>query len=310
MERTQSLSRLPRRPDTGHKGTFGTALIVGGSARSVRMIGAPVLAAISAARAGAGLTRVLAPEPIINEILSVATHATGIAVPCESDGAMNSQAAIEVFDQQLGSVQAVAIGPGLGVDHVTRALALRAVGQERIAAVVDADALNALAEVREYWLDMRGQLILTPHPGEYRRLARPLGIALDPTDDAQRARAAGELARRLGAIVVLKGAHTVVSDGQRFWVSNTAQACLATGGTGDVLAGLIAGLVAQHPPNSLLAMAGRLQGPSLFELACIGVEAHARAAAAWVDRHGADAGMLALELTELLPRAVQSLREP
>ncbi|MCL4222648.1 MAG: NAD(P)H-hydrate dehydratase [Phycisphaerales bacterium] len=308
MERVDTLASLPGRPAAGHKGTFGTVLIVGGCARATRMIGAPALAAVAAARAGAGLTRVLAPELIINDILGSATHATGVAVPCDADGMMDGQAAITAFDAQLGVCQAVAIGPGLGLDQTTRALSMRAAGQERVAAVIDADALNALAEVRQFWRDMRGSLILTPHPGEFRRLAGPLGVTLDPTDAAQRADAAGEMARRLGAIVVLKGAHTVVSDGHRVWTSGAASACLATGGTGDVLAGLIAGLVAQHPPNPLLAMAGRAPGPSLFDLACMGVEAHARAAAAWTKHRDADAGMLAMELADLLPAAVASLR--
>lgn len=308
MERIETMPSLPPRPSSGHKGTFGTALIVGGCARATRMIGAPALAATAAGRAGVGLTRVLAPAPIINNILSNATHATGVAIACDPHDMMDRQDAVAAFDAQLGAVQAVAIGPGLGLDDTTMALSMRAVGQERVAAVIDADALNVLAETREYWLDMRGQLILTPHPGEFRRLAGPLGIGLDPTDDGQRPDAAGEMARRLGAIVVLKGARTVVSDGHRVWTSNAAHACLATGGTGDVLTGLIAGLVAQHPPSALLAITGRQKGPSLFDLACIGVEAHARAAAAWTHQHEADAGMLAMELADLLPAAVASLR--
>lgn len=308
MERVETLASLPPRRSAGHKGTFGTALIVGGCARATRMIGAPALAAVAAARAGAGLTRLLAPAPIINDILANATHATGLAIPCDADGMMDGQAAINALDAQLGACQVIAIGPGLGLDQTTRALAMRAAGQERVAVVIDADALNALSEAREYWLDLRGQLVLTPHPGEFRRLASPLGITLDPTSDDQRASAAGEMARRLGAIVVLKGARTVVSDGHRVWTSTAAEACLATGGTGDVLAGLIAGLIAQHPPDALLTLAGRPQAPSLFDLACIAVEAHARAAQAWTRRHAADAGMLAMELADLLPAAVHALR--
>ncbi|KAA0212571.1 MAG: NAD(P)H-hydrate dehydratase [Leptolyngbya sp. PLA3] len=308
MERVDTPASLPARPSAGHKGTFGTALIVGGCAQATRMIGAPALAAVAAARAGAGLTRVLAPEPIINEILGIAAHATGVAVACDAGGMMDAQAAITAFDGQLEACQAIAIGPGLGLDATTRALAMRAAGQQRVAAVMDADALNALAEAREYWLDLRGQLILTPHPGEFRRLAAPLGITFDPTKADARADAAGEMARRLGAIVVLKGARTVVSDGQRVWTSDAAHACLATGGTGDVLAGLIAGLVAQHPPSPLPAMTGPARGPGLFDLACIAVEAHARAAAAWTQQHGADAGLLPMELADLLPAAVASLR--
>ncbi len=97
---------------------------------------------------------------------------------------------------------------------------------------------------------LRASCVLPPDPGEFRRLAAPLGITLDPTDAVQRPGACAELARRLGAVVVLKGKGSVVSDGQRMWVCTHGAPCLATGGTGDVLTGRLASLGAQYVPVS------------------------------------------------------------
>ncbi|RMH13310.1 MAG: NAD(P)H-hydrate dehydratase [Planctomycetota bacterium] len=311
MDRLESLITLPPRPADGHKGTFGTALIVGGCAGRTRMIGAPALAARAAARAGAGLTRVLAPEPIVDHVLALAPHATAVAIETHDDGTLIGQSAIAALDEQLQHAQSVVIGPGLGAGETSKTLVLRAVGQEDVAAVVDADAINALVKVAEFWREIRGQIIFTPHPGEFRRLAQALGLSFELRDADSRIDAAGEMARRLGAIVVLKGAHTVVSDGQRYWVCGSACACLATGGTGDVLAGLLAGLIAQYPASAsdiLMAKTGRPQKPTLFELACVAVEAHARAGERWAELHGADAGLLPMELADLLPGVLQELR--
>ncbi|QKK07339.1 MAG: hypothetical protein HND58_03690 [Planctomycetota bacterium] len=154
-------------------------------------------------------------------------------------------------------------------------------------------------------------------PGEFRRLARALKIAHDPTDTAQRPLAAEALAQRLGCVVVLKGAGTVVSDGQRTWVCPHGHPCLATAGTGDVLSGVIAGLVAQwvRPPDPMLAklpeQARRALGGAsagggdatldLFDAARAGVVVHALAGERWAAAHDASAGLLAAELAALVP---------
>src|SRR5262249_28551276 len=135
--------------------------------------------------------------------------------------------------------------PGLGSGEGVKAASLRAVQREEIPVVVDADAINALADVPELVRDFRAAAVLTPHPGEYRRLAGSLGIRIDPVKPETRSDAAASLAQRLGCVVVLKGHQTVVSDGQRTWVNDTGGPELATAGTGDVLSGVIAGLAAQ-----------------------------------------------------------------
>ena len=138
------------------------------------------------------------------------------------------------------------------------------------------------------------RVILTPHPGEYRTLAGALGIDTDPVDPDRRADAARDLAGRLGCVVVLKGAGTVVSNGIDTWTNDSGNVALATAGTGDVLTGVIAGLVAQG-------------GLSLYDCARLGVHLHGLAADRWTARHG-DTGLLASDLLDELPDTIAQLR--
>lgn len=312
--------RLPNRDNAGHKGDFGRVAVVGGCALArSRMIGAPALSARAAARSGAGLVRLLCPQGVLNEALTLADHCTGRALPCDAGGAMLASESVAVLDEEIESADVLVIGPGLGRGPGPAALALRAVQQKLTPVVVDADALNELSETPQLALDFHAPAVVTPHPGEFARLAGALGIAADTGDDATRSQAAEQLARRLGCVVVLKGARTVVSDGLQTWSDDTADSALATGGTGDVLAGLIGGLIAQHarPVTHELARSklgdrakrmpedGRL---SLFEIARCAVVAHARAAGLWREKHHADAGLTPGELADELPEAVTALR--
>lgn len=312
--------RLPPRAPAGHKGDFGRVAVVGGCALAgTRMIGAPALAAHAAARAGAGLVRLLCPGGVLNEALTIAPHATGVALPTDDGGALLASESVAILDEAFDNAHAVVIGPGLGRGAGPAALALRAVQQQRTPVVVDADALNELADMPQLALDFHAPAILTPHPGEFARLAGALGINADATNDASRADAAEQLAHRLGCVVVLKGARTVVSDGLRTWRDGTADSALATGGTGDVLAGLIAGLVAQHARPITHELARAKLGPraalvpednrlSLFDLARCAVIAHAHAAKLWRESHHANAGLTPMELADELPEAVTALR--
>lgn len=318
--------RLPARDPQGHKGTFGTVSIIGGCAHKpadddsasdgARMIGGPALSALAALRAGAGLARLLMPEPVLNAGLVIAPSATGVAMRVGDDGRIIAHHAARSLDEALASSDAMVIGPGLGVGPGEEAVSLRAVQQEDVPVVVDADALNNLAQVAELWRDFRAQAILTPHPGEFARLARSLAIGVDCKADPDAA--AAELARRLGCVVVLKGARTVVSDGQRGRSHDVSNPALATGGSGDVLAGVIAGLLAQHYKAPLIAgersmPSEKMGGLGLFDAACAGVVAHADAARSWCDTdpdHPLSGGMIATDLLDHLPRAVESLRTP
>ncbi len=312
--------RLPARDPAGHKGTFGVVAVVGGcAAAGVRMVGAPAMAANAAVRAGAGLVRLVCPAPVLGEAIALAPSATGRALPVNESGGVVPHEGAAVLDEVIGECSVLAIGTGLGAGLGAQTLALRAVQQDSVPAVVDADALNCLAQVPELSRDFRAAAILTPHPGEFRRLAQAFRIGDDPTDASRRPGAAEALAQRLGCVVVLKGAGTVVSDGHRTWVCDRGHACLATGGTGDVLTGAIAGLVAQFvkpadpllarlPERARAALSAAAPSLDLFEAARAGVLAHAIAGERWAERRGASAGLLPGELSDLLPECVESLR--
>lgn len=290
---------LPLRPSAGHKGTFGTVSVFGGCSRGdVRMIGAPSLSALGALRAGCGLAKLVMPAPVLEQAMGIVPSATGVALPVDEQGAIVPHEASAEVDRQCAASSCVIVGPGLGDGVQVEALALRAVMQDGVPVVVDADALNALARIPEFWRDFRAPAILTPHPGEFARLAKVLGITPSPTDPAARPAAAESLAQRLGCIVVLKGEGTVVSSGYDTWTCGAGHPCLGTAGTGDVLAGVIAGIVAQHVRTGL----------SLFNAARAGVLAHARAGEAWAAQARASGGMLATDLAALVPAEVERLR--
>lgn len=310
----EPLPILPARDARGHKGTFGTVGVVGGCALPAsRMIGGPALTAIAALRSGCGLAKLAAPTGVLDAMLTIAPSATGVALPTDADGAVISHEAARVFDSLTRASDCVAIGPGLGAGEGVRSLAFRAINQEDRPVVVDADAINALAELPEFHRDFRATAVLTPHPGEFRRLAQSMGLDLDPIHPGTRADAAATLARTLGCVVALKGAGTVVCDGVRVWVCNTNNPALATAGTGDVLTGVVASLIAQFHKRPIVAgertVTSEAQGGlSLFDCARLAVVAHSRAADAWEASRAATGGMLASELADLLPAAVESLR--
>jgi len=267
------------------------------------MIGGPALAAIAALRAGAGLARLVTPAPILDAALTIAPSATGRALPVDDAGALVPHLAAEALDAALVGCSCVAIGPGLGVSAGSAALALRSMGQTDRPVVVDADAINALAQTPDFARDCRAPAVWTPHPGEFGRLAGSLGIDADAAGESAERRVAAEaLAQRLGAVVVLKGAGTVVTDGLRSWVEHTADAAMATAGTGDVLTGVIAGLVAQWARPG-----ARDAALDLYDCARLGVAAHARAAAIWRAERRAPFGLVAMELADLIPAALATM---
>lgn len=309
------LPRLPARPRDGHKGTFGTVGVVGGCCArdQARMLGAPALAARAALRAGAGLAKIAAPDAALTEVVALCPSATGIALPTDAAGAITGHGAAEVLDGLAEDAACLVVGPGLGRGAGVDAVTVRAAGQDACPAVLDADALNALAALADYAQDIRGRVIVTPHPGEFRRLADPLKIAGDPTDDAARPHLAERLAQALGCVVVLKGARTVVSDGHRTWTCERGHPCLGTAGSGDVLSGLLGGLVAQFVPAPPIAPGIKMpvdpkRPLDLFQAACVGVQAHAIAGERWAADHDASAGLLAQELADELPAVIEAMR--
>ncbi|MEM8783230.1 MAG: NAD(P)H-hydrate dehydratase [Planctomycetota bacterium] len=299
-----SLPTLPARPAEAHKGTFGTVVMVGGCGT---MPGAPALTARAALRSGAGLVKLAADAATLSTALSVTPSATGVRLTGDPEA---DAASLQRADPEGRAV--LAIGPGWGVtpgvpDRRSELLGRLWRGPRPI--VIDADGLNVLAEMsRRGELDHEDEAspesphaprVLTPHPGEFRRLAaHPMAgepIDADPTSSTQRPLAAAALARAFQATVVLKGQHTVVGDRDttRVFRNATGNPALATAGTGDVLTGLIAGLIAQ--------------GAAPFEAARLGVFIHGSAADRWASRHG-HAGLLAHELCDGVPDVLNEMR--
>ena len=248
-----------------------------------------MLAARGGLRAGAGRAIVAVPEPLAADALAILPEATVVALPVGPDGELDASAAAEAIDAALAEATVVVVGPALG-----RSVAA---GQ-----VVDADAIRLFAGHVDAARDLRGTVVFTPHPGEALALAEALALDLDCVERATRPAAAIALAQRLGAVVALKGAGTVTSDGLRTWRCDRGNAALATGGSGDVLSGMVAAMLAQFGARSVGSDA---MPPAA--LAALAVEIHARAGDLWRDAHG-DAGALAHEIADLAPDAMRAMR--
>lgn len=295
----EPLPALPPRDSSGHKGTFGSVLVVGGCAHGPRaMLGGAMLAARGALRAGAGRAIAAVPAPLAREALVMLPEATVVALPVHASGELDASGAAEALDAAMREAAAIVVGPALGLGDSAGQVVMRlaAIGERPL--VLDADAIRAFAWHRDASLDLRGTAVFTPHPGEAAALAESLSLDLDCVERATRPAAAIALAQRLGAIVALKGAGTVVSDGLRAWRCDRGNAALATGGSGDVLAGVVGAFLAQFC---------RRGGMSAGEATALAVDAHARAGDLWRDAHG-DAGALAHEFADLLPQALRAMR--
>lgn len=269
---------LPARPADANKGTFGKVLILGGSAN---YIGAPGMAARAAYRSGAGLVAVGAPEPAVAALAGHLLETTWLLFPHEM-GVLSSDAA-PYIREEAANYNTMLIGPGWGREKTTRELLIKLLDDEttrpmrRVIGfgsstassespeigslpplVIDADGLNLLAQIDEWWMRLPEGTILTPHPGEMARLA-----GMDVQDvQSQRWRIAEDKAREWNVILVLKGAHTLIAapDG-RVGALPFKTSALAHAGTGDVLAGAITGMLAQglNPYDAAVA-AGYLHG--------------------------------------------------
>jgi len=286
-------SLLPERPPQANKGTFGRVLVVAGS---INYIGAAYLACSGAMRVGAGLVTLATTGRLQSILASKLTEVTYLPLP-ESRPSLLSQEAVRSIFRQLDQYNVLLLGCGMGQSEsaikVIRAILLGTTKTrpQLPSLVLDADALNILAMSPGWWNRLTEDAILTPHPGEMARLA---GITADDVQ-ADRLGIAKKMAAEWHKTIVLKGAYTVVAapDGQA-QVSHMANPGLASAGTGDVLSGAIAGLVAQ--------------GLSLFDAAACGVYLHGMAGEMVRDRLG-DAGMIASDLLVALPQVIKQLKE-
>jgi NAD(P)H-hydrate epimerase len=230
----------PRDPQQ-HKGDFGHLLIIAGSEGKM---GAAAMSALGALRAGAGLVTVAVPRSQNSIIQERVIEAMSAPVTETAEHTMDEAALPELLRLAAGK-RAVALGPGLSLHPKTQALIRALVPQLSCPVVIDADGLTALAGHEVVTTTRHAPTLLTPHPGEMGRL---LGCAADQVE-ADRPAAAREAARRYRAWIVLKGAHTLLADPDgRLWINTTGNPGMATGGTGDVLTGVIGSLLAQSIP--------------------------------------------------------------
>lgn len=285
--RAAAARRLPQRPRDGHKGRFGHVLVVAGSQGKT---GAAALAGLGAARAGAGLVTLACPASTLAVLAAARSELMTAPVPEAAGGCFGSEAEKPVLELAAAR-DVVALGPGVGRAPETRAFVRGVARALACPLVLDADGLVAFEGAPAELRARRAPTVLTPHPGEAALL-----LGSTPAEvNRDRLAAARRLAAETGAIVALKGAATVVADPEGFATVNpTGGPALASGGTGDVLTGVVAGLLAQ--------------GLAPRDAAALGVFVHGAAADRLAAARGA-VGLLAGEVAGALPDALRALGE-
>jgi len=281
MQLIESIPRLRERAFNAHKGDFGRVCIVAGS---VGMSGAAALSGLSALRGGAGLVRVATPRSVLPIVASIEPCFTTIPLAEDDAGRIGSEAMGAILDA-AGENDAMAFGPGVGVSAGLRAILEKLLEQEGLRLVIDADGLNNLAGLVDWPGKVKAMVILTPHPGEMKRLWAGCFREAMPDDRREQA---GRFAKRTGTVVVLKGAGTVVSDGERAYVNQTGNPGMATAGSGDVLTGVITALLGQ--------------GLSAFDAAVLGVYVHGSAGDIAAERVG-QVSLVATDIVDALGEA-------
>jgi NAD(P)H-hydrate epimerase len=278
MKRIVTLPPLPPRPIEGHKGMFGRVLVVGGGEG---MIGAPALAGTAALRTGAGLVQIATLKPILAATLSITPELIGL--PLSGTAMASLLKAAEAAD-------ALAIGPGMGQLPDAKARLMRLI-QLKQPMVLDADALNILAAEKRWPAKFNASAVLTPHPGEMKRLAKLLKRSDVPTDDDGRIELATVAATTFKQVLVLKGSRTVVTDGEKVYLNRTGDSSLSKAGTGDVLSGMLATLLAQ--------------GMDRFDAACAATWLHGKAGEIAGERLGRRC-VLARDVIDAIPAALKA----
>jgi NAD(P)H-hydrate epimerase len=282
---------VPPRSPASHKGSYGRVLVVAGS---TGMTGAASLTSEAALRAGAGLVTLAIPKslsPILEVKLS---EVMTLPLPETEAGSLAVSAAKTILEFAEKTKSVLAIGPGLSLHPETVALVHQLIKENRKQAlgfrmVVDADGLNALAQATELISLLGTEAVITPHLGEMARLTNtPI-----PSLEADRIRTAVDFAKEYGLTLVLKGAPTVVSDlNENVWINSTGNPGMSTAGMGDVLTGIIAGLMAQNMPSE--------------KAATLGVYLHGLAGDIAAESLGMP-GLIASDVLQAVPEAISSL---
>ncbi|MEZ6135616.1 MAG: NAD(P)H-hydrate dehydratase [Pirellulaceae bacterium] len=248
------LPALPPRAVDGHKGTYGTALLIGGSRG---MAGSIALSGMAAARTGAGLVRLAVPDRCLETVASYSPCL--MTIPLHEDLLGRIATRVDAFHSVVDKATCIAIGPGLGVTRELQVLLQELLQRAPCPLIVDADGLNNLAHIENWHQYCQCPVVVTPHPGEWSRLS---GVPANRRDE--QIAAAISFAKQHHVVVVLKGHHTVITDGRSTTINTTGTPAMATGGSGDVLTGVIAALICQ--------------GLEPRDAAHLGVYAHGKAA--------------------------------
>jgi len=281
MQVIDTIPKLKPRVADAHKGDFGKVCIIAGS---IGMSGAAALAGRAALRTGAGLVQVATPKSVLPIVASIEPSFTTIALPEDSLGRISAKAISPVLEA-AGQNDCLAFGPGLGISGALRSLLETLLEQDRLRLIIDADGLNNLTGIKNWPSQLKANLILTPHPGEMKRLWSALLREPFPPDRQQQA---VQLAQQTKTIVALKGAGTVVTDGQKVYINKTGNPGMATAGSGDVLTGIIT------------ALAG--QGLNDFDAAVMGVYIHGLAGDIAAENLG-QVSLIATDIIDALPEA-------
>lgn len=252
------------------------------------MAGAISLTSISALKTGSGLVTVAVPDRCLETVASFDPCLMTKPLSDTPAGAFAEQAA-EQLGEWTDSFDAVGVGPGMGTGVGAAGIVRWTLGGGK-PATLDADALNVLARMEAWPSLVRGPLVLTPHPGEWQRIS-----GVSPKDRDAQCRSAERIAAATGAVVLLKGTRTFVSDGQREYVNETGNPGMATGGSGDVLTGILTSLLGQ--------------GLAAFDAACLGAWIHGTAGDLAAESGGM-AGVTARDIAALVPAAVERATAP
>ncbi len=280
----RAIPRLPKRRNESNKGDYGRVLVIGGSAG---MIGAPALVGLAALRSGCGLAQIAVPQSIQQAVATLVPCATTLGLPATTSGAIAARAIATLRPPLKNWASVIALGPGMSRSRDGAKLVNEILKASTIPIVLDADGLNNAASNPNALIARRhAPLVLTPHPLEAQRLLDALSIKSNALSN--RREAATSLAKRTHAIVVLKGHQTLVTDGARLYTNHTGNPGMATGGSGDVLTGIIAALIAQRMPP--------------FEAAVLAVHTHGRAGDLAARQLG-QVSLIATDLIDYLPRA-------
>ncbi|MBM4078753.1 MAG: NAD(P)H-hydrate dehydratase [Planctomycetes bacterium] len=270
----------PRKPDT-HKGDYGRVLVVAGS---VGMTGAAYLCSKAALRSGAGIVTLGTPESLY-AIMSIKLTCCMVHPLPETDARSLSDAGKQQILALSEKHDVVAVGPGISLHPETKRLVLWLLQTIDKPIVLDADGINAVDDDLYALESAKREVVLTPHPGEMARL----GKFSSPAEvQKNRLKIAMRFAQREGIVLVLKGHQTLVTDSQNLYVNTTGNPGMATAGAGDVLTGIIAGLIGQ--------------GFSAFEAAQLGTYIHGLAGDIAKKRKG-EIGMIASDILDSVPRA-------